>query len=57
MEKDYTGVFGERYKILPKENDNETAALLNDKFAEVKDFVQTGIGAEDYYRIKKKKKI
>ena len=37
---------------MPKENDIETAAPLNDKFAEVKDFVQIGIGAEDYYRIK-----
>ena len=30
----------------------ETVALLNNKFAKAKDFVQIGIDAEDYYRIK-----
>ena len=30
----------------------ETVVLLNNKFAKAKDFVQIGIDAEDYYRIK-----
>ena len=34
------------------ENDVETVVLLNNKFAKAKDFVQIGIDAEDYYRIK-----
>ena len=29
-----------------------TVVLLNNKFAKAKDFVQIGIDAEDYYRIK-----
>lgn len=35
----------------------ETVVLLNNKFAKAKDFVQIGIDAEDYYRIKDAKKI
>ncbi|MCR5587369.1 MAG: 23S rRNA (uracil(1939)-C(5))-methyltransferase RlmD [Lachnospiraceae bacterium] len=34
----------------------ETVALLNNKFAKAKDFVQIGIDAEDYYRIKDSEK-
>ena len=34
----------------------ETVVLLNNKFAKVKDFVQIGIDAEDYYRIKDSEK-
>ena len=33
----------------------ETVVLLNNKFAKAKDFVQIGIDAEDYYRIKDEK--
>ena len=43
-------------KVLPQENDVETVVLLNNKFAEAKDFVQIGIEAEDYYRIKDSEK-
>ena len=39
------------------ENDIETVVLMNNKFAKAKDFVQIGIDAEDYYRIKDAKKI
>lgn len=34
----------------------ETVVLLNNKFAKAKDFVQIGIDAEDYYRIKDAKR-
>ena len=34
----------------------ETVVLLNNKFAKAKDFVQIGIDAEDYYRIKDSEK-
>ena len=34
------------------ENDVETVCLLNNKFVKAKDFVQIGIDAEDYYKIK-----
>ena len=37
-------------------NDVETVVLLNNKFAKAKDFVQIGIDAEDYYRIKDSEK-
>ncbi len=30
----------------------ETVVLLNNKFAKAKDFVQIGVDAEDYYKIK-----
>ncbi len=42
--------------ISPQENDVETVVLLNNKFAKAKDFVQIGIDAEDYYRIKDSEK-
>ena len=34
----------------------ETVVLLNNRFAKAKDFVQIGIDAEDYYRIKDSEK-
>ena len=34
----------------------ETVALLSNKFAKAKDFVQIGIDTEDYYRIKDSEK-
>ncbi len=37
-------------------NDIETVVLLNNKFAKAKDFVQIGIDADVYYRIKDAKK-
>lgn len=40
----------------PKETPVETVVLLNNKFAKAKDFVQIGIDAEDYYRIKDAKR-
>ena len=40
----------------PLETTDETVVLLNNKFAKAKDFVQIGIDAEDYYRIKDAKK-
>ena len=43
-------------KVLLNENDVETVVLLNNKFAKAKDFVQIGIDAEDYYRIKDSEK-
>ena len=39
-------------KIREKVATVETVVLLNNKFAKAKDFVQIGIDAEDYYRIK-----
>ena len=37
-------------------NDVETVVLLNNKSAKAKDFVQIGIDADVYYRIKDAKK-
>lgn len=37
---------------FPRGMNIETVVLLNNKFAKAKDFVQIGIDAEDYYRIK-----
>ena len=34
------------------ENDIETVVLLGNKFSKAKDYVEIGIDAEDYYRIK-----
>ena len=42
--------------LLFAENDVETVVLLNNKLAKAKDFVQIGIDAEDYYRIKDSEK-
>ena len=39
-------------KFLPTGNDVESVVLLNNKFVKAKDFVQIGIDAEEYYRIK-----
>ena len=39
-------------KVLLNENGVETVVLLNNIFAKAKNFVQIGIDAEDYYRIK-----
>ncbi len=41
---------------LEKLSTHETVVLLNNKFAKAKDFVQIGIDAEDYYRIKDSEK-
>ncbi len=38
--------------LFPSTVHVETVVLLNNKFAKAKDFVQIGIDAEDYYRIK-----
>ncbi len=38
-------------------NHVETVVLLNNKFSEAKDFVQIGIDADDYYRIKDSEKV
>ena len=38
--------------MFPHSSHVETVVLLNNKFAKAKDFVQIGIDAEDYYRIK-----
>ena len=46
-------ILGEDMKLsLDNSNSVETVVLLNNKFAKAKDFVQIGIDAEDYYRIK-----
>jgi 23S rRNA (uracil1939-C5)-methyltransferase len=42
--------------MFPHSMHVETVVLLNNKFAKVKDFVQIGIDAEDYYRIKDSEK-
>ncbi len=42
--------------MFPNSFHVETVALLNNKFAKAKDFVQIGIDAEDYYRIKDSEK-
>ena len=38
--------------LLPKENDVETVVCLSNKNAKPKDYVEIGVNAEDYYRIK-----
>ncbi len=38
--------------VVPKLMHVESVVLLNNKFAKAKDFVQIGIDAEEYYRIK-----
>ena len=40
------------YDLFPRSIHVETVVLLNNKFAKAKDFVQIGIDAEDYYKIK-----
>lgn len=42
--------------LLPKENDVETVVLLGNKFSKAKDYIEIGIDAEDYYRIKDSKR-
>lgn len=42
--------------MFPQSVNVETVVLLNNKFAKAKDFVQIGIDAEDYYRIKDAKR-
>ena len=39
-----------------KENDVETVVLLSKNFERPKEFIQIGIDAEDYYRIKDSRK-
>ena len=43
-------------KVLLNENDVETVVLMSKNFERPKNFVQIGIDAEDYYRIKDSKK-
>ena len=43
-------------KVLLNENDVETVVLLGNKFSKAKDYVEIGIDAEDYYRIKDSEK-
>ena len=38
--------------FLPQRNDVETVVLLGNKFSKAKDYIEIGIDAEDYYRIK-----
>ena len=46
------------YTICPPlETTDETVVLLNNKFAEAKDFVQIGVDAKDYYKIKDSKDV
>jgi site-specific DNA recombinase len=51
-------VQGREIKSLPLESEStvETVVLLNNNFAKAKDFVQIGIDAEEYYRIKDSEK-
>jgi 23S rRNA (uracil1939-C5)-methyltransferase len=42
--------------MFPGSGHVETVVLLNNKFARAKDFVQIGIDAEEYYRIKDSEK-
>ena len=43
-------------KVLLNENDVETVVCLNKNFSKPKDYIQIGIDAEDYYRIKESEK-
>ena len=43
-------------KVFLKCNDVETVVLMSKNFERPKNFVQIGIDAEDYYRIKDSKK-
>ena len=43
-------------KVLPQGNDVETVVCLNKNFSKPKDYIQIGIDAEDYYRIKESEK-
>jgi hypothetical protein len=38
--------------VLLNENDVETVVLLSKNFSKAKDYVEIGIDAEDYFRIK-----
>ena len=42
-------------KVLPQENDVEVATLL-ERVRNAKEYIQIGIDAEDYYRIKDSEK-
>jgi 23S rRNA (uracil1939-C5)-methyltransferase len=42
--------------MFPNTQHVETVVLLSNKFAKAKGFVQIGIDAEDYYRIKDSEK-
>ena len=56
QENGYAPVKGCCVDMFPNTQHVETVVLLNNKFAKAKDFVQIGIDAEDYYRIKDSEK-
>lgn len=43
--------------LLPKENDVEVVVSLSKNFPRPKEYIQIGIDAEDYYRIKDSEKV
>lgn len=43
-------------KVLPQENDVEVATLL-ERVRDAKEYIQIGIDAKDYYRIKVSEKV
>ena len=55
-ENGYAPIKGCCVDMFPNTQHVETVVLLNNKFAKAKDFVQIGIDAEDYYRIKDSEK-
>ena len=55
-ENGYEPIKGCCVDMFPNTQHVETVVLLNNKFAKAKDFVQIGIDAEDYYRIKNSEK-
>ena len=55
-ENGYEPIKGCCVDMFPNTQHVETVVLLNNKFAKAKDFVQIGIDAEEYYRIKDSEK-